>query len=269
MAAEPPEPLWPDEDIPYALSDDHDDRILITPYPADVPNGTSVIVCPGGGYGGHAPHEAEPVALWLNTLGITAFVLKYRLGPRYRYPAISLDGARAVRYVRHSAERRGLHPQRIGILGFSAGGHLASTVATHSFDPLNDTDPVERRSARPDFAVLIYPVITMSEPFFHAGSRRNLLGEAPSPEMVMRLSNDSQVTSATPPILLVHSSDDEPVPVENSLNFALALSAAGVPFAMQVYAHGGHGYGLGGNDEVLSMWRQACAGFLRQQGFLE
>jgi acetyl esterase/lipase len=268
MAQLDPLLLWPEDEIPYAIGTESADIPTLLPYPASKPNGTAVIVCPGGGYGMLADHEGAPVALWLNSLGITAFVLKYRLGPRYSYPAISLDAVRAVRFVRHEAEQWNIKTNKIGILGFSAGGHLASTAATHIFEPLNHTDPVEQVSARPDFAILVYPVISMMEPYLHSGSRQNLLGPHPDVELVARLSNDSQVTRRTPPTFLVHSSDDQPVPVENSLNFAAALSSTRIPFAMQVFAHGGHGFGLGGNDPVLSQWPNACAGFLKQQGFL-
>jgi hypothetical protein len=215
-----------------------------------------------------APHEAEPVAQWLNSHGATGIILKYRLGPRYHHPVMLGDVARAIRLTRHHASDWGIDPKRVGVLGFSAGGHLASTVSTH-FTPgdIHSPDPIERHSSRPDVSILIYPVITLEGKFAHGGSRTHLLGENPDPELVKNLSNHTHVTRDTPPTFLVHSSDDAPVPIENSLMYASALSAAGVPFAMEVYAHGGHGYGMGGTDPILGSWKDQCAKWLRHRGF--
>ena len=229
-----------------------------------------MIVCPGGGYGGLAEHEGKPIAQWLNTLGVTGYVLKYRLGPRYHHPVEMRDAQRALRYVRAHAGENKIDPYRIGIIGFSAGGHLASTLATH-FD---DGDPkapdtTNRVSCRPDAAVLIYPVITMTDPFTHGGSRQNLLGDKPDPELVNLLSNERQITSKTPPVFLAHTSDDSVVPVENSLLFALACRAARVPCELHVYEHGPHGFGLGGNNAVLNTWPALCAAWLKTRGFLD
>ena len=232
-------------------------------------NGAAIVVCPGGGYGGLAAHEGQPIAEWLNTLGVTAFVLKYRLGPRYRHPVEMSDAQRALRTVRSRIGEWKLDPHRIGIIGFSAGGHLASTAATH-FDEgdAKATDPIDRVSCRPDLAILAYAVITMTDPFTHGGSRTNLLGDKPDPELVNLLSNERQVTTKTPPIFLLHTADDAVVPVENSLLFALACRAARVPFELHVFEHGPHGIGLGGNDPVLSTWPPACAAWLKARGFL-
>lgn len=263
-------PLWPDGAAPGSLGMDSDDIPTLTLFRPHAPaNGAAVIVCPGGGYHTLAEHEAGPVAQWLNTLGVTAFVLRYRLGPRYQHPIELGDAQRAIRTVRAQAADFGVDSGRIGILGFSAGGHLASTAATH-FDvgKPGDADPVERASSRPDLAILIYPVIAMQGTHAHGGSRQNLLGENPDPSLLTLLSNETQVTPNTPPTFLAHSTDDAVVPVENSLHFALALSAAKVPFAMQVYEHGGHGCGLGGADPVLSAWPRECAAWMRQRGFL-
>ncbi len=235
----------------------------------DKATGAAFVVCPGGGYGGLAEHEGKPVAQWLNTLGITGYVLKYRLGPRYHHPVEMRDAQRALRYVRAHAAENKIDPHRIGILGFSAGGHLASTVATHfdAGDP-KAPDMVNRVSCRPDAAVLLYPVITMTDPFTHGGSRHNLLGDTPDPELVNLLSNERQITKQTPPVFLVHTSDDSVVPVENSLLFALACRAARVPCELHVYEHGPHGFGLGGNNPVLNTWPASCAMWLKANGFL-
>ncbi len=229
-------------------------------------NGASVVVCPGGGYGMLADHEGGVVARWLNTLGITAFVLHYRLGPQSRHPAMLQDAARAVRWVR--GRENDLDPARIGILGFSAGGHLASTLATH-FDAGNTqaTDPLNCYSSRPALAILIYPVISLQEPHGHGGSRENLLGPDASPKLIETLSNHLQVTSETPPTFLVHTADDDAVPAENSLLFALALRAANVPVELHLYAHGPHGFGLAEGDPILGTWLALCAAWLKGRGF--
>jgi acetyl esterase/lipase len=272
QAANQQEPiiLWPDG-APAAIGKEPADIPTLTVYPApkDKATGAAVIVCPGGGYSHLADHEGGPVAEWLNTLGITAFVLKYRVGPRYHHPAPLLDAARAVRTVRARATEWQLDANRIGILGFSAGGHLASTIGTH-FDAgkADASDPIERVSSRPDLMILIYPVITMRE-FTHAGSKRMLLGENASEDLVKLLSNDEQVTKETPPAFLVHTADDPGVPVENSLRFAAALRKARVPVEIHVYEHGPHGFGLGTKDPILATWPQRCAEWLRMHGFLK
>lgn len=259
--------LWP-AGAPGAIGNLPEDIPTLTPYfPREKPTGAAVIVCPGGGYDHLADHEGRPVAEWLNSLGIAAFVLKYRLGPRYHHPAPLQDAARAIRLVRSRAQEWKLDTKRIGILGFSAGGHLASTIGTH-FDDGNpeSTDVIERVSSRPDLLILIYPVITMRE-FTHAGSKRMLLGEKPSDELVAQLSNEEHITKQTPPAFLVHTANDAAVPVENSLQFAEALRRVGVPFEMHIYERGPHGFGLGSNDPVLSTWPARCADWLRLQGF--
>jgi acetyl esterase/lipase len=266
ISVEEPIVLWP-AGVPGAIGSV--DIPTLTPYFPEKgkATGAAIIVCPGGGYSHLAEHEGRPVAEWLNTLGITAFVLKYRLGPRYQHPAPLQDAARAIRTVRARAAEWQIDPQRIGILGFSAGGHVASTIGTH-FDAgkPGDPDPIERMSSRPDLMILIYPVITMKE-FTHAGSKRLLLGENPSADLVTLLSNEEQVKKETPPAFLVHSASDPAVPVENSLRFVEALRKAGVPFELHVYERGPHGFGLGGNDPILSTWPARCADWLRLRGF--
>jgi acetyl esterase/lipase len=263
--------LWAG-DAPGALGKGEEDIPSLTIYspPAGKANGAAVVVCPGGGYGGLAAHEGKPIAEWLNTLGVTGFVLKYRLGPRYHHPIMMNDVNRAIRYVRAHAADWNLDPHRIGVIGFSAGGHLASTAATHydKGDP-NATDPVERVSSRPDLAILVYAVITMTHPYTHDGSRQNLLGKDPDAALVDLMSNEKQVTPDTPPIFLLHTADDPVVPVENSLLFAMACHKVNVPVELHVFPHGPHGIGLGGNDPVLSSWPGLCAVWFKARGFVQ
>jgi acetyl esterase/lipase len=264
--------LWPDG-APGALGTEPVDEPRITVYrtASESASGAAVIVCPGGGYS-HlaADHEGRQVALWLNSLGVSAFVLQYRLGPRYHHPAPLADAQRAIRMVRAGAVGWGVDPRRVGILGFSAGGHLASTAATHFDDGSPDaSDPVERQGSRPDFAVLGYPVISFYAPQAHAGSRRNLLGEPADPALVELLSNERQVTSRTPPTFLFHTADDPVVPVANSLLFFEALRREGVPAELHVFPHGKHGVGLAPDDPVLSAWPRLCATWMDGLGLLE
>jgi len=232
----------------------------------------AVIICPGGGYEIHAPHEAEPVAEWLNRQGLTAFILRYRFAP-HRHPAPLEDAARAVRYVRCHAARWKVDPQHIGILGFSAGGHLAATIGTH-FDAGQATasDPVERMSSRPDALILCYPVISLLK-FGHVGSMENLLGPNPPEELRRELSNDLRVTAATPPAFLWHTASDETVPVEQSLMFAEALGKSGVSFELHVFPSGQHGLGLSDATSLfkpvaaVAQWTKLCEVWLKGQGF--
>jgi acetyl esterase/lipase len=262
--------LW-DGDAPGAHGAGDADVPTLTPFllaPAKA-GGAAFIVCPGGAYGHLAPHEGAPVAQWLNTLGIHAFVLKYRLGPKYHHPAEMLDVQRAIRLVRCRAEQWNLDPNRIGIVGFSAGGHLASTAATHFDDGIaDDPDPINRVSSRPNLAILAYPVISMSDPYAHALSRQNLLGDNPDPALVLLLSNDKQVTAQTPPCFIIHAADDRTVPVENSLLFAMACRRHKVPVELHVFEHGPHGFGLGGKDPILSTWPAIAAQWLRRHKFV-
>jgi acetyl esterase/lipase len=266
-----PELLWPDG-APGALGTADTDKPSLTPYlvPEGRGTGTAVVVCPGGGYAHLASdHEGVQVAQWLNSLGVSAFVLQYRLGPRYHHPIELGDAQRAIRTVRSKAAEYRVLPDRVGIMGFSAGGHLASTAATHFDTGKTDArDPIDRVSSRPDFAVLVYPVITLTEPYTHHGSRDNLLGPDPDPKLVASLSNELQVTANTPPTFLYHTSTDTVVPPENSVLFYLALRKAGVPAEMHIYAQGPHGVGLGATDEALSSWPARLADWLRVRGLL-
>jgi acetyl esterase/lipase len=266
-----PELLWPNG-APGALGTADTDKPSITPYlvPEGRGTGTAVVICPGGGYQHLAlDHEGAQVAQWLNSIGVAAFVLQYRLGPRYHHPIELGDAQRAIRTVRAKAAQYRVLPDRIGIMGFSAGGHLASTAETH-FDAGNPNarDAIDRVSSRPDFAVLAYPVITLTTPQTHNGSRDNLLGPNPDPKLVESLSNELQVTATTPPTFLFHTTTDPVVPVENSVLFYLALRKAGVPAEMHIYAQGPHGVGLAATDEALSTWPARLADWLRVRGLL-
>jgi acetyl esterase/lipase len=257
---------------PGALGQGEDDKPTITVYRPWGPNlsGTSVIVAPGGGYGFLADnHEGRQVANWFNAMGVTAFVLKYRLGPRYRHPIELGDAQRAIRLVRSRAREFEISPDRIGMMGFSAGGHLASTAATH-FDSGNPgaADLIDHASSRPDFVVLGYPVITFLAPYVHAGSAQNLLGENPDPKLVQELSNELHVTPQTPPTFLFTTSEDIAVPPENSVNFYLALHKAGVPAELHVFEKGPHGVGLDLGDPSLAEWPVLLANWLRERGLL-
>ncbi len=274
-------PLWP-KGVPGAKGDDPklDIPTLTVWLPGpDVATGAAVVVCPGGGYGMLAvDHEGAQVAEWLNSLGVAAFVLKYRLGPRYHHPAMLDDAARAIRTVRAGGKKWGVDPHRIAILGFSAGGHLASTAATHFDAGKSDAeDPIERVSSRPDRAILVYPVIALATPYGHTGSKKNLLGEKPSEDLVRSLSNETQVTPHTPPTFLAHTNEDSGVPAENSLLFVLALRKAKVPVEFHLFEKGRHGLGLGSGskqfgiapDIAFQEWPRLCATWLKGQGFLD
>jgi acetyl esterase/lipase len=260
--------LWP-EAAPGALGNEETDRPFFTVHlpKSDRPT-SAVVICPGGGYGGLAfQHEGIDCAAWLNELGIAAFVLHYRLGPRYHHPAPLTDVQRAIRTLRHRANEWNVDPGRLGVWGFSAGGHLASTASTH-FDPGHpaSADPVERESSRPDFAILGYPVITLREPYAHVGSRNNLLGENPGKSLVADLSNDAQVTADTPPTFLVHTDEDKGVPSENSVFYYLALRKAGVPAEMHIFQNGRHGLGLAPDEPAMSKWPELLGNWLIVRG---
>lgn len=264
--------LWP-QGAPGALGNDEQDRPTLTLYHPDPrrATGTAVVICPGGGYRTLAlDHEGRQVAVWLNSLGITALVLKYRLGPRYRHPAPLQDAWRALRTARARAQEWNLDPGRVGILGFSAGGHLASTAGTH-FDTVQPqaADPLKQIPTRPDFMILIYPVITFTEEFTHSGSKRHLLGEEVDLELARSLSSEQQVSSQTPPTFLVHAGDDRAVPPENSIFFFLALRRAGVPAELHLFESGGHGFGLAPHGPILSRWPELCRQWLERHGLLE
>ena len=273
--------LWRGQGAPGALGGEDRDKprlLVYLPEGATVPSGRetpAVVICPGGGYGGLAlRHEGHAVARWLNSIGVAAMILRYRLpGEGYRHPFPLRDAQRALRLVRSRASDWNVDPQRVGLMGFSAGGHLASTVATHH-DAGNPeaADPVDRVSCRPDFAVLGYPVITMTGDA-NQGSKRNLLGPAPDPTLERELSNDLHVTRDTPPTFLVHASDDTTVQAEQSIRFYLALRKAGVPAELHIYEKGGHGFGVGGRPRrkptrAATTWFHRCAEWFRTRGIV-
>jgi acetyl esterase/lipase len=262
--------LWP-EGAPGAVGTEPADRPKVTAYPAASPNGAAVLVCPGGSYRTLASdHEGRRVAEWLNSLGVSAFVLQYRVGPRYRFPVPLQDAQRALRLLRARAGELGFDPARLGILGFSAGGHLAATASTEpgAGDP-SAADPVDRLDARPAFAILGYPVISMSAPFAHRGSVASLLGDAPTDAQRDALSNEKRAGPGTPATFVFHTADDATVPVENALAYASALRAAGVPVELHVFPRGRHGLGLAAEDASVSQWTALCAAWLRAGGFLD
>ncbi len=268
-----PIPLWPDG-APGALGSSSNDIPTLTAYLPDPTNatGAAMVICPGGGYAHLAPHEGNDYALWLNQHGVTCFVLKYRLGSSgYHHPAMLNDAARAVRWVRAHADDYKIDPMRVGIMGSSAGGHLASTLVTH-FDAgdTNATDAIERQSSRPDLGILCYAVISLGE-FAHKGSEQNLLGKNPSPELVQLLSNELQVTTNTPPCFIWTTFEDKTVPMENSLLFAGALRKNRVPFDLHVYQKGGHGMGLKDKPPFANPhpWAGDCLFWLKAQGFVK
>ena len=261
--------LWP-EGAPGALGKDDADWPTLTLYRARQPSGAAVIVAPGGGYGALASnHEGRQVANLLNAAGVTAFVLKYRLGPKYRHPIELGDAQRAIRLVRARAQEFGVASDRIGIMGFSAGGHLAATAGTH-FDAgkaaATDVDAIDRASCRPDFLILAYPVISFDPAIAHSGSVRNLLGDNPDPKLIEDLSNDLRVTPETPPTFLFHTNADTGVVAENSVRFYLALRRAKVPAEMHIFENGPHGVGLALGDPALAAWPTLLTNWLRGRG---
>jgi acetyl esterase/lipase len=264
------QPLW-SSDAPGAKGKEPGDIPGVYVYRADKGNGAAVVVCPGGGYTGLAMnHEGVQIADWLNAQGITAVVLKYRLGPKYNHPVELGDAQRAIRFVRAYAEKLKIDPKRVGILGFSAGGHLASASGTHFDSGVKDAkDTIDRLSCRPDFMVLLYPVITFSGPYTHIGSRNNLLGKNPDPKLIELLSNEKQVTKDTPPTFLVHTSEDSGVRPENSVLFYLALKKNNVPAELHIYEKGRHGLGLGEKDTPFASWPDRCIAWMKGRGFLD
>lgn len=261
--------LWSAQ-APLATGDGPEDTPAITVYQPEPgrATGAAFIVLPGGGYRGRAAHEGEPIAKWLNSVGVTAFVARYRVSP-YRHPAPLGDAQRAIRYVRANARDWGLDADRIGILGFSAGGHLASTAATQFADgDVSATDPIERVSSRPDLAILIYPVITFTEDaYVHKGSRTNLLGADATPEQMAAMSSERRVTSRTPPVFLIHTTADSAVPPENSLLFVQAMRKAGVEVELHLYEGGRHGFGLGEKEGPIGTWPLMASLWLHKHGF--
>jgi acetyl esterase/lipase len=274
-------PLWP-EGVPGAkaigdertesggrISNVSEPTLTIYAPAVDRPNGTAVIIAPGGGYGMlSTEREGVQYANWLSTLGVTSFVLKYRM-KEFGHPAPLQDVLRAVRLVRSRAAEFKVNPARVGVMGSSAGGHLAASAGTLFEHPAGKTGAaLDATSARPDFLILMYPVITMDDPHAHAGSRKNLLGDNPTPELLQLASMEKQVTAATPPTLLIHTQADQSVPVENSILFYQALTRAKVPAEMYLFEHGGHGMGMKDGLGTSSEWPARAAEWLRNRGLL-
>ncbi|MFW6062424.1 MAG: alpha/beta hydrolase [Planctomycetota bacterium] len=264
-----PVPLWPDG-APAAEGSGPEDQPKITLYLPELPEDygptACMVVCPGGAYHRRAEHEGRPVAEWLCELGVAAAVLDYRVAP-YRHPVPLNDALRAIRLVRHNYQQWNLDPDRIGILGFSAGGHLAASAGTlHAQGRLNADDPVDAAPSRPDAMILCYPVITMG-PRTHTASMENLLGQDPAPPYRQGLSLEGHVTDETPPTFLWQTADDPAVPVHNSLLFAQALASHDVPMALHVFPHGRHGLGLAPDDPDVAIWTDLCASWLQTVEF--
>jgi acetyl esterase/lipase len=272
--AEPQKILLWSNGAPGALGTADKDIPTLTvfqPYGEPKTPRTAVIVAPGGSYEWLAAnHEGRQEANYLNSLGVAAFLLKYRVGPKYHHPIELGDAQRAIRLVRSRAQEFGVDPSRIGMMGFSAGGHLTSSAGTH-FDAGKPSapDPVDRASSRPDFIVLVYPVISFTSPYSHASSSKNLLGENPDPNLLKELSNELQVTKQTPPAFLVSTNEDTVVPAENSVDFYLALRHAGVPAELHVFEKGPHGFGLDFQDPVLGQWPLLLANWMRARGLVD
>lgn len=264
--------LWPGGAPGAKGSEEKDTPVLFVHLPDKEKSvGAAVVVCPGGGYGGLAmTYEGNEVSEWLASHGIAGFTLRYRLAPNYGHPSPLQDAQRAIRYVRAHAKEYGIDPEKIGIWGFSAGGHLASTASTHfaAGEP-GAADPIDRVSCRPNFSILAYPVITMDDSFTHAGSKRNLLGASPDAELVESLSNEKQVTAETPPAFLFQTNADTAVPAENAIAYFLALRKAGVPAELHVYETGRHGVGMAVEDPILGTWTDRLLDWLSVQKILK
>jgi acetyl esterase/lipase len=265
-------PLWPNG-APGAQGTEDKDIPTITVYlPRSITVGmTAVVVCPGGGYVNLAMnHEGRQVANYLNSLGIAAVVLKYRLGPKYHHPIELGDAQRAIRMLRANAKEMSIAPDRIGIMGFSAGGHLAVSASTHFDDGKADAaDPIDRVGSRPDFAVLGYPVVSLTESWTHQGSKKALLGDNPDPQLVKSLSGENAVTAQTPTTFIFQTNADTTVPAENAIVYFLALRKAGVKGEMHVFETGPHGVGLATNDPALSEWSRLLTNWFRVSGLIK
>ena len=254
----------------YRISKVTDPTLTVFAPPKEKANGTAIIICPGGGYEHLAyAHEGVATAKWLNEIGITAFILKYRLPSDLIMKDKSVgplqDAQEAMRIVRRNAKEWDINPDKIGIIGFSAGGHLASTLCTHYNDEVYNADTT---SARPDFSILLYPVISMKPDITHKGSRENLLGSNPTKTEIENFSNDLQVNKNTPPAFIVLAENDKSVPVQNSINYFLALKKFNIPAELHIFQTGGHGFGMGKKGETESYWPEVCKNWLQVMGYL-
>lgn len=265
-------PLWEQGAPGTPATKPENEPYLLVYRPASAAATSAVVICPGGGYGGLAfDYEGQHLAEWFNTFGVTGLVLRYRNNSSgHQHPVPMLDGQRAIRLARARAAEWNIDPARIGVMGFSAGGHLASTVATH-FDrgQPDAADAVDRASSRPDFLILCYPVISMTETFMHRGSRDNLLGKNPDPALALSMSNEKQVTAETPPTFIFQTDADEPVPAENCVSFYLALRRAKVPAEMHIYQNGRHGVGLARDLPATSSWSDRLREWMQVRGLAD
>ena len=265
QAADTPIHIWP-QGAPGALGATEKDRPTLTPYLRDNPSGAAMLIIPGGGYGRIYEGQAEPFALWLNEQGIAAFVLRYRLGTSgYRYPSQLQDAVEAMRQIREQAAKWKIDPHRIGAMGFSAGGHLLTTLLNRPEDgEVPGVDATRRVSPRPDIAVVCYPVISMiAKP--HQNSLKNLIGDAPGEELPVKTSSERQVRPGLPPVFLWQTNEDKVVSVEHSLLYAAALREHGIPHELHIYQHGKHGTGLIGTGHP---WFGDLLFWLRAHGFV-
>ncbi|MDG2221584.1 MAG: alpha/beta hydrolase [Rubripirellula sp.] len=268
------EPLWPNESL-QQRGDGDVPQLIITKVDSDKPT-AGVVILPGGGYRGHAmDHEGYQFARWFADLGVTSAICTYRLrgkgneGQGYGHPYPMMDAQRAIQTLRARAKELNLDPNRIGVIGFSAGGHLCSTVSTHFAESKpNSLDLIARASSRPDFAILCYPVIAFDQSFTHRGSQRNLLGENPDPELVTLLSNEQQVSASTPPSFLFHTVEDKVVSAKNSVVYFSACLEQGVPAELHLFPKGRHGLGLAAGQPGADQWPELCAEWLRRRGIV-
>ncbi|GAB5518322.1 MAG: hypothetical protein RhofKO_05730 [Rhodothermales bacterium] len=271
LAAEPMVmPLWDGEPLGGLVDAADTPELTVYLPPEDQHTGAAVVILPGGGYKMLAKdHEGHDVARWLNSHGIAGIMATYRRGEAYRHPVPLMDAQRAIQTVRARASEWGIDAERVGILGFSAGGHLASTTGTHFDESFGPDDAMATQSARPDFMLLLYPVISLTTEYTHQGSKWHLLGDEPDPELVERLSSELQVTPETPPTFLFHTNDDTAVPPENSVMFYQALRRAGVPAEMHIYEPGHHGLGLAPEHPTVHTWPDLAINWLRHRGVIE
>ncbi len=272
MGAEPfPVVLW-EGGAPNASGTESKDKPQITVYlpDADKATGTGVVVCPGGGYGGLAmDHEGRQIANWFNSFGVATFVLEYRhRGKGYGHPNPMLDVQRALRTVRFRAKEWGVQPTKIGVMGFSAGGHLASTAATHFEAVEKPVDEIDKVDCRPDFAILCYPVIQFSSEYTHKGSQKNLIGEDAPNALIEYYSNEKQVTEKTPPTFIFFTDEDKVVPPENGIAFYTALRKHKIPAELHIFQKGAHGMGLAAGRHGNEIWPNLCKAWMKNNGFL-
>ncbi len=279
-AQQPPshsQPLWSGMPPGSTLQEEGDvPQLIITQFESEKPT-AAVVILPGGGYGGHAmDHEGYQFAEWFHSLGMTSAICTYRLrgkgngGKGYGHPVPMMDAQRAIQTLRAGAAKWNIDANRIGVIGFSAGGHLCSTVSTHFAElDKSSADPIARFSSRPDFSILCYPVIAFGKPYTHQGSQRNLIGADPDPQWIEELSNERQVTERTPPTFLFHTAEDKPVPVQNSIDYYMACQRNGVKVEMHLFPKGPHGVGLAKNLPGASQWPGLCEDWLRRMDMLD